>query len=174
MGVLRKINFFFYFFLFFRLCFAPFLPLFFVNNMASPDQSVRDAYEDVRNDNSETTWATFKYDGNTISVDQTGGGNGLQGIQGQFSDDARAYAFVRVTTGDEESKRAKFVFISWCGESVGALKKARMSVEKANVKEVIRDFAIEVHATEADEIVEDVILPRVIKAGGANYSGNTN
>jgi len=74
-----------------------------------------------------------------------------------------------VTTGDSESKRAKFVFVSWVGTGVGALAKAKVSVHKANVKEVIRDYAVEVHAEERDDINEDRVLERVIKAGGANY-----
>jgi hypothetical protein len=40
-------------------------------------------------------------------------------------------------TGDELSKRAKFAFISWIGSSVGALKRAKVSIDKTLVKEVV-------------------------------------
>lgn len=40
-------------------------------------------------------------------------------------------------TGDELSKRAKFAFVTWIGPSVSALKRARVSIDKALVKEVI-------------------------------------
>jgi hypothetical protein len=53
------------------------------------------------------------------------------------ADDERVYGFVRIETGDELSKRAKFVLVSWVGSNVGALKKAKMSTDKAFVKEVI-------------------------------------
>ena len=36
------------------------------------------------------------------------------------------------------SKRAKFAFITWIGENVGALKKAKVSTDKGNVKAVIQ------------------------------------
>lgn len=52
-------------------------------------------------------------------------------------DDERVYGFVRLETGDELSKRAKFALITWVGSSVGALKKAKVSTDKAFVKEVI-------------------------------------
>ena len=54
------------------------------------------------------------------------------------TDDDRAFGFVRVITGDELSKRAKFVLITWCGANVGALKRARMSTDKSEVKKVIQ------------------------------------
>jgi hypothetical protein len=35
------------------------------------------------------------------------------------------------------SKRAKFAFVSWIGSSVNALKRAKVSIEKGLVKEII-------------------------------------
>jgi len=86
-----------------------------------------------------------------------------------FDDGVVQFGFVRVTTGDNESKRAKFVFVSWIGSSVGALARAKVSVHKASVKEVIRDFACEIHAETRDELDEEKVLDKVTKAGGANY-----
>jgi hypothetical protein len=40
-------------------------------------------------------------------------------------------------TGDELSKRAKFAFVTWIGVNVNALKRARVSIDKALVKEVV-------------------------------------
>ena len=51
-------------------------------------------------------------------------------------DDDRAYGYVRFETGDEMSRRAKFAFITWIGPSVGPLKKAKVSTDKAFIKEV--------------------------------------
>ena len=50
----------------------------------------------------------------------------------------RVYGFVRIETGDELSKRAKFAFITWIGENVPALQKAKVSTDKAAVKQVIQ------------------------------------
>ena len=50
----------------------------------------------------------------------------------------RAYGYVRIETGDELSKRAKFAFITWIGESVGALQKAKVSTDKSSVKQIIQ------------------------------------
>ena len=41
-------------------------------------------------------------------------------------------------TGDEMSKRAKFVFVTWVGPSVSVMKKAKMSTDKALMKDIIQ------------------------------------
>lgn len=55
-----------------------------------------------------------------------------------FPDDERAFGFVRVISGDEMSKRAKFVLITWCGTQVNPIKRARMSTDKTEVKRAIQ------------------------------------
>lgn len=104
------------------------------------DPRIKDSYADVRNDKTETNWAVFKYEGKKKIVFAAKGNGDLSELAEQFNDDEAAFAFLRVTTGDEESKRAKFVLVSWCGEKVGALARANMSVHKASVKDICRDF----------------------------------
>ena len=57
------------------------------------------------------------------------------------TEDDRLYGFVRVNTGDELSKRAKFVLITWVGTNVGALQRAKMSIDKTVVKTVIKVYS---------------------------------
>lgn len=40
-------------------------------------------------------------------------------------------------TGDEMSKRSKFLLVTWVGLGVSPIKKAKMSTDKALVKEVL-------------------------------------
>lgn len=56
------------------------------------------------------------------------------GYLGECIGDERAYCYVRFECGDEMSKRAKFAFITWIGQSVPPLKKAKVSTDKAFVK----------------------------------------
>jgi hypothetical protein len=133
------------------------------------DPRIKEAYADVRNDKTETNWAVFKYEGKKKIVFGGKGNGDLSELAEQFNDDEAAFAFLRVTTGDEESKRAKFVLVSWCGEKVGALARANMSVHKASVKDICRDFALERHYTDKSEIDAAALLADVTKAGGANY-----
>jgi len=136
------------------------------------DSQLKSTYEDVRSDSSETNWVVYHYEGaSKITVKGTGSG-GLDELKGILEDDQVHYGYLRVTSGDNESKRSKFVFISWVGERVGPLKRAKVSVHKASVKQIIQSYAIEVHAEKQEELTEDDILARVRKAGGADYSGN--
>jgi len=54
-----------------------------------------------------------------------------------FVDEQRFYGFARIETGDEMSRRIKFVFITWIGDKVSPLKKARVSTDKGNIKHYI-------------------------------------
>merc|ERR1712098_626285 len=112
------------------------------------DPALLSAYEDVRSDKSETNWAVFGYDssGKRLEVTATGSG-GIGELVGALRDDAVQYGFIAVTTGDSES----------------------ISVHKADVKRVVRDFAVEIHGTERSDFDEETIMRTVRKAGGADY-----
>lgn len=64
----------------------------------------------------------------------------LDAAKAVLKDDECQFAYVRMITGDEESKRAKFVFISWVGEGVSPLRRAKMSVHKADIKKFVPLF----------------------------------
>jgi len=140
------------------------------------DPRLNEAYAAVRSDSDPTTWAVIGYDPSArdkIVLENTGTG-GLSELATHFQEDACQFAYLRVTTGDEESKRAKFVFIAWTGPKAPILRKAKVSVHKANAKQVFRDFAVETQYSELEDIDEEKLLQTVIKAGGANYMGQTS
>ena len=72
-------------------------------------------------------------------------------------------------SNDNLSQRTKFVFIVWCGPQVKVMRKAKLSVHTADVKRVIHAYAIEMAASELDDLKEDDVLLSLRKAGGANY-----
>jgi len=138
-------------------------------DVSNPD--VAAAYQEIRTDANATNWILLGYEGNSIVLQGKGSG-GLSEAVNDLKDDQCQYLYLRVISGDQESRRTKFVFISWCGEQVGALKRAKMSVHKASVKSVIKDFGIEMHSTNKEDLSEDDLMQRVKKASGADYSGN--
>eukprot|EP00052_Salpingoeca_macrocollata_P001771 m.27441 g.27441 ORF g.27441 m.27441 type:complete len:146 (-) comp11663_c0_seq1:38-475(-) len=136
--------------------------------VAIDEDGVRDTYNDVRNDGTETNWVVYKYnDAKAIEVSATG--VDYEEFLKHFVDTERVYGFVRFETGDELSKRAKFVLITWVGVKVGPLKKAAVSTDKAFVKKIVSSYAKEILADRLEEIQYDTVLEQVKAAGGANY-----
>ncbi|XP_072823945.1 coactosin-like protein isoform X1 [Vicugna pacos] len=91
----------------------------------------------------------------------------------KHSHDVRLFAFVRVTTGDAMSKRSKFALITWIGENVSGLQRAKTGTDKTLVKEVVQNFAKEFVISDRKELEEDFIKSELKKAGGANYDAQT-
>ncbi|EFX86412.1 coactosin-like protein isoform X1 [Daphnia pulex] len=130
-------------------------------------QSVRESYNDVRSDFTETNWAVFQFEGNQICSKAVG--SDFADFRTQFVDDERAFGFVRIQSGDEMSKRTKFLFVTWLGPNVSTMKRARLSSDKALVKEIIMNFAVELQIETPDELNYEFFREAVCKAGGANY-----
>ncbi|XP_020623061.1 coactosin-like protein, partial [Orbicella faveolata] len=111
--------------------------------------------------------AVLKYDDKTIVLVATG--KDYEEFRSHFAESDRAYGFVRIETGDELSKRAKFAFITWIGESVSGILKGKVSTDKSIVKQVIQNFAAEISTSDKEELELNHVKELVVKAGGANY-----
>ncbi|KAG5839814.1 coactosin-like protein [Anguilla rostrata] len=130
-------------------------------------EACREAYNLVRDDNTDISWVSFKYDGSKIVPG--GQGTEYEEFKQQCTDDARLFGFVRITTGDAMSKRAKFTLITWIGENVSGLQRAKISTDKTLVKDIVQNFAKEFMVSDLRELDEDYIRDELKKAGGANY-----
>uniref|UniRef100_A0A670IZ36 Coactosin-like protein n=1 Tax=Podarcis muralis TaxID=64176 RepID=A0A670IZ36_PODMU len=98
---------------------------------------------------------TFKYEGSTIVPGHHGAD--YEEFIRQCTDDIRLFGFVRFTTGDAMSKRVKFALITWIGESVSGLQRAKTGTDKTLVKEVVQNFAKEFVISDHKELDEDYI-----------------
>lgn len=138
------------------------------------DPKIDAAYLDVRSDKSETTWLLLDYESDRsdkLQLTQTGTG-GLSELREVFDDGKASYAYVRVSfSNDKESTREKFILVVWIGPLCKPMRRAKISVQTADVKRVLRVFSIEVAAREKDDLLEDPIIVRLRKAGGASYDG---
>lgn len=131
-------------------------------------ESIRDAYEEVRNNMCNTTeWAVFKFDSTEIICAAKGAG--FEEFQQQFNNDERAFGYIRIQMGDEISKRSKFIFITWIGSDVGVMNRAKMSTDKSLMKEVISNFAVELSIESEMEMDLSYFKEVLEKAQGVNY-----
>jgi len=129
------------------------------------EDAVMAGYNDVRDDESETKFLmlTYQDDNSKISVHKSGSDYSevLTELGGEEGASLRAYIYLRVVTGDEMSKRHKFVLLTWCGPSVAPLKKAKMSLEKSQVKSLMKNYAVEIQTSELEDMALDNLVERI-------------
>jgi hypothetical protein len=138
--------------------------------MASVEDTIQAAYDEVRSDSSETTWLVAGYkDKKLIGVDATGSGS-IEEISEHLPDDDVKFVYFKMTTSDNPEEndgsevvatRTKFIFFTWKGEKAGVMKKGNMSVHKESVQAVISSFAFETAFETGDEISEEELKKRL-------------
>merc|ERR1712080_653524 len=112
------------------------------HNMATTvdKDAIKEAYNEVMADKNNVEWAAFTFDtNNTLGVTATG--DDFATFKSHFGPDDRGFGYIKIMTGDEMSKRSKFVFCTWVGPNVSVMKKAKMSTDKALLKEIITNFS---------------------------------
>ncbi|KAL1917582.1 uncharacterized protein VTP21DRAFT_3975 [Calcarisporiella thermophila] len=141
------------------------------------DPAISEAYEEVRSDKTETNWLLLEFaptKPDRLIVAGTGTG-GLKELVTKLRDDQAAFGYVRMNfANDEYSQRVKFVLINWCGQSVGVMRKAKLSIQTSEVKHVLRSFHIEVPASHAEDLDEKDIMLHLKRCAGANYDAQQN
>jgi hypothetical protein len=134
---------------------------------------ILDAYEDVRSDGTNTNWLLITYEegSNNKRWALVGkGAGGLEELKSSIDDSFLGYGYLRVVSGDEMSKRAKFVLIKYIARSLKITLKALMNVHRGDVQKVLSQINVSTEAETLDELNEEDILARVHKAGGARYN----
>jgi hypothetical protein len=72
----------------------------------------------------------------------------------QISDSEVHFCLLRLVTGDQESKRVKFVYITHLGQSVGGVAKGRAAAQRADVERLLGQSHLSFQTDDADELVE--------------------
>jgi len=139
------------------------------HNMATSldKDGIREAYSSVMSDNNGVEWAAFKFDEQNQLV-VSGTGEEFAEFKSQFGPDDRGFGYIKIQTGDEMSKRHRFILITWVGSNVSVMKKAKMSTDKLLVKEIIQNLSVELQMENPHELSLDHLKAEVDKAGGAS------
>ena len=90
-----------------------------------PDDLVA-SIADVRSDGSTTNWTLSLFEKDALRLIGSGSG-GADELSTQLTADGVYYGLVRTTEQIDKSTTVKFVFISFLGENLGVMKKAKMS-----------------------------------------------
>jgi hypothetical protein len=133
------------------------------------DAAIAEAWAAVRDDAAATNWLLLKYESKARLVLAGSGAGGLAELRAALDDGAVMYGAFRCSAVDDAgSKRAKFCFVTWVGESVGGMARARASQHAGTVKRVIDGTHMDITAMEPAEIEEGAIRARIIAGSGAH------
>ncbi|XP_053727613.1 drebrin-like b isoform X8 [Synchiropus splendidus] len=138
-------------------------------NLSKNGPAITAAYKEVVDEKSDTNWALFTYEGNSndIRLAEKGDG-GLEELVEELNSGKVMYAFCRVQ--DPNSGLPKYVLINWTGEGVKDARKGICANHVSSMANFLKGAHVTVNARAEEDVEPEVIMQKVAKASGANYS----
>eukprot|EP00730_Choanoeca_flexa_P002983 TRINITY_DN11251_c0_g1_i5.p1 TRINITY_DN11251_c0_g1~~TRINITY_DN11251_c0_g1_i5.p1 ORF type:complete len:616 (+),score=200.94 TRINITY_DN11251_c0_g1_i5:85-1932(+) len=138
------------------------------------DPQIREIIEDVRSDATETNWCAIGYAGKA-KLEYSGSGTGGHAELMEFLDDSKVhFCLLRMSDGDRESMRIKFVALTFVGENVGGMARGRVGVHTGSIRPLFGQCNIDLSADNVKECSEAIIRKKLKVAGGADYDTGAN
>eukprot|EP00040_Diaphanoeca_grandis_P005517 m.33180 g.33180 ORF g.33180 m.33180 type:complete len:461 (+) comp16771_c1_seq1:103-1485(+) len=129
---------------------------------------------DVRDDSTESNWIALGYETKTKIKVIAKGDDGYEGLMAMCTDDAVLFCLLRLIDGDRESRRVKFIGLTFVGENVGGMQRGRVGAHSGTVKTLFGQMNVELSADNRDECAMDIISKKLKIAGGADYDTGSN
>ncbi|XP_044051804.1 drebrin-like b isoform X1 [Siniperca chuatsi] len=138
-------------------------------NLSKNGPALTAAFKEVVDEKSNTNWALFTYEGNSndIRLAEKGDG-GLEELVEELNSGKVMYAFCRVQ--DPNSGLPKYVLINWTGEGVKDARKGICANHVSSMANFLKGAHVTINARADEDVEPDVIMQKVAKASGANYS----
>ncbi|XP_063753683.1 drebrin-like b isoform X6 [Eleginops maclovinus] len=138
-------------------------------NLSKNGIALTAAFKEVVDEKSSTNWALFTYEGNSndIRLAEKGDG-GLEELVEELNSGKIMYAFCRVQ--DPNSGLPKYVLINWTGEGVKDARKGLCANHVSSMANFLRGAHVTINARAEEDVEPEVIMEKVAKASGANYS----
>ncbi|CAF95317.1 unnamed protein product [Tetraodon nigroviridis] len=138
-------------------------------NLSKNGPALTAAFKEVVDEKSDTNWALFTYEGNSndIRLAEKGDG-GLEELVEELNSGKVMYAFCRVQ--DPNSGLPKYVLINWTGEGVNDARKGICANHVSSIANFLKGAHVTINARTEEDVEPEVIMEKVAKASGANYS----
>uniref|UniRef100_A0A8C2TKC5 Drebrin like n=1 Tax=Coturnix japonica TaxID=93934 RepID=A0A8C2TKC5_COTJA len=113
--------------------------------------------------------ALFTYEGNSNDLRVAGTGEGgLEEMVEELNSGKVMYAFCRVK--DPNSGLPKYVLVNWTGEGVNDVRKGACANHVSTVASFLKGAHVTINARAEEDVEPELIMQKVAKASGANYS----
>jgi len=123
----------------------------------NPD-AVKAALVELRNTSSTVDYVLLGYEGETDDLTLAAqGAGGLAAIQEKLSADNVVYGLLRVTEKTDNVSSHKFVLITWVGDQVKVMRKARVTTHQGGVQALIGGFHVALTASDKAELSDTII-----------------
>ncbi|KAL2092806.1 hypothetical protein ACEWY4_012604 [Coilia grayii] len=138
-------------------------------NLSKNGPALTAAYKEVVDEKSTTNWALFTYEGNSddIRLAEKGDG-GLEELVEELNSGKVMYGFCRVQ--DPNSGLPKYVLINWTGEGVKDARKGICANHVSSMANFLKGAHVTINARAEEDVEPEIIMQKVGKASGANYS----
>ncbi|XP_052789352.1 uncharacterized protein LOC128224630 [Mya arenaria] len=133
------------------------------------EEDVLEAIAQVRSDENPTKWMVAEYQAGSPKgpLVLTGSGEGDSGeILEVLAEDKPMYALYRTTDVVDAITIVKFVYITWVGNAVKPMTKAKISTHKGSLEKAFGPFHVAIFASDESEISEKAIVEKVSSASG--------
>ncbi|XP_041644150.1 drebrin-like b isoform X1 [Cheilinus undulatus] len=138
-------------------------------NLSKNGPALTAAFKEVVDEKSKTNWALFTYEGNSNDIRLADKGDGgLEELVEELNSGKVMYAFCRVQ--DPNSGLPKYVLINWTGEGVKDARKGICANHVSSMANFLKGAHVTINARAEEDVEPDVIMQKVAKASGANYS----
>ena len=124
------------------------------------------AIRDVRDDGSETQWAVVGIPKGKKAAELFGTGVGFEDMLALFKDDVVAWALLRRILVVDESETVKFVYISWTGEGINRMLRARLGTWSGQAQQLFSPYHVDIKATDLSEVTLDIVTNAIETAAG--------
>jgi len=122
----------------------------------------------VRNDDSDYDFVLFGYVNNnpsTAKLRLVGAGNtGIQGLSDSIEEDKNStyYGLLRVNDVEVQSmKTVKFVFITYMGEGIKTIQRAKLTTHKGSAQEMIGQVHCDLFAAKKTELTTEMVMEKL-------------
>jgi len=130
--------------------------------------AIKAVLSEVRNSSSSTDYVLLGYEGETddLSLVSSGSG-GLPSVIEKLSPDVVLYGLFRLTEKIDNLTTAKLVLLTWIGEQVKVIRKARITTHIGGVQNLVGQFHVAVTSSDKAELTEASLKEKINEGSGS-------